>query len=140
MVRWELVTSFPRSRGGKIKAGVVLAVGMSDLPSGKADGATPDTPEAVRDALGAFAADDVVQFRTEFGDEGPRAGERYEFHGVVDRATTDALGASQAILDAEDGDRYRLAESYTTGQVRATRLTAGNEKEYVGVVTRLDAE
>jgi hypothetical protein len=111
---------------------------MSDLPSGEADGATPDTPQSVRDALGALADDQGVQFRTEFGDEGPRAGERYAFAGTVDRATTDALGASQAIVDAEDDDRYRLAESYTTGQVRATRLTAGNEKEYVGVVTRLD--
>ena len=111
---------------------------MSDLPSGEADGATPDTPQSVRDALGGLADDERVEFRTEFGDEGPRAGERYEFTGIVDRATTDALGASQALVDAEDGDRYRLAESYTTGQVRATRLTAGNEKEYVGVVTRLD--
>ena len=111
---------------------------MTDLPSGEADGATPDTPQSVRDALAALSDGDDLHFRTEFGDEGPRAGERYEFAGVVDRATTDALGASQALVDADDGERYRLAESYTTGQVRATRLTAGNEKEYVGVVTVLD--
>jgi hypothetical protein len=111
---------------------------MSDLPTEKADGATPDTPQDVRDALGALADADGIHFRTEFGDEGPRAGERYEFAGTVDRANTDALGATQVIVDADDDERYRLAESYTTGQVRATRLTAGNEKEYVGVVTRLD--
>jgi hypothetical protein len=111
---------------------------MTDLPNGAADGATPDTPRAVRDALGALADGDEIHFRTEFGDEGPRAGERYEFHATVDRATTDALGATQVVLAADDGHEYRLAESYTTGQVRATRLTAGNEREYVGVVTRLD--
>ena len=34
--------------------------------------------------------------------------DRDEFAGTVDRATTDALGASQALVDAEDDDRYRL--------------------------------
>lgn len=99
------------------------------------DAATANqSDEEICDRLGALSEGRSIRVTTDFGDEGPRAGETDEFEATVDRATTDALGVSQALLTDGD-DEYRLAQNYTSNRVSATRLTAGNDKVFLGVVT-----
>jgi hypothetical protein len=88
---------------------------------------------AVCERLAALAEGDAVRVTTDCGEDGQRAGERAAFTGTVDRATTDALGASAALV--VDGDTtYRLAQNYTTDRVSASELGAGNDKSFLGVV------